>query len=39
MSQVLVLDEVTSALDVASERYISSTLRSMAATKLIIAHR
>jgi energy-coupling factor transporter ATP-binding protein EcfA2 len=37
--QILVLDEVTSALDVASERYISDTLRRLTATKLIIAHR
>lgn len=33
------LDEVTSALDVTSERYINDTLRHLAATKLIIAHR
>ena len=37
--KILVLDEVTSALDVASERAISDTLRHLAATKLIIAHR
>lgn len=37
--QILVLDEVTSALDVASERAISDTLRHLGATKLIIAHR
>ncbi|KAL4458414.1 hypothetical protein ABPG75_013279 [Micractinium tetrahymenae] len=37
--KVLVLDEVTSALDVTSERYINDTLRHLAATKLIIAHR
>lgn len=37
--QILVLDEVTSALDVTSERYINDTLRHLAATKLIIAHR
>ena len=30
---------MTSALDVASERYISDTLRRLTATKLIIAHR
>ena len=33
------MDEVTSALDVASERAISDTLRHLGATKLIIAHR
>jgi ABC-type multidrug transport system fused ATPase/permease subunit len=37
--QILVLDEVTSSLDAASERYISDTLRRLPATKLIIAHR
>ncbi|KAL4429575.1 hypothetical protein ABPG77_008624 [Micractinium sp. CCAP 211/92] len=37
--KILVLDEVTSALDVTSERYINDTLRHLAATKLIIAHR
>jgi ABC-type multidrug transport system fused ATPase/permease subunit len=37
--KILVLDEITSALDVTSERYISDTLRSSSATKLIIAHR
>ncbi|PSC68391.1 ABC transporter permease [Micractinium conductrix] len=38
-SKILVLDEVTSALDVTSERCISDTLRSLTSTKLIIAHR
>ena len=33
------MDEITSALDVASERAISDTLRHLGATKLIIAHR
>ena len=38
--QVLVLDEVTAALDVVSERFISDALRRLSgATKLIIANR
>lgn len=37
--KILVLDEVTSALDVRSERFINDTLRRLKATKLIIAHR
>lgn len=38
--QILVLDEVTSALDVTSEAAISDTLRQLSTTtKLIIAHR
>lgn len=40
MQQILVLDEVTSALDVTSEAAISDTLRHLGdTTKLIIAHR
>jgi ATP-binding cassette subfamily B protein RaxB len=37
--QVLVLDEATSHLDVACERSISETLKSMQVTRIIVAHR
>jgi len=37
--KILVLDEATSHLDVALERSISSSLRGMAITRIVIAHR
>ena len=37
--RILILDEATSHLDVATERAVNDAIRSMAITRLIIAHR